>query len=441
MDWSRLPEVPLSSAFSHLELRDKLSVWNTCSRWRYSLERLDSWPILEFSWWKLLYENPEGIIPHNYEFLEDFDKCMNNCGNGIRDVATYLCVDEPNGYEVLETISRYCCNIRTLSISKYVVADAKPTDIMSDQRFTAVIKELFKKNTKLKGIRVRDCQFDVPKNDLLPFGLLHSDTLVSLDIVNSFKGHSLSNIMWMVNMTELTINPKHLNFSLLKHLNSHSLKDLRIVSNCERRDFYFEAMSEEQWHIVRECGPKLKVHCYVLTDWSNEWTNFKTFFKRNMPLYTLVMHGGRSVKTLLLFGQFLCNYKDTLEEFVDFAPNTKYIMKCPEGDLTIDEFVIEVIHNCRKLTTLALNEVLNAKTITNIANSGEQLVDLLIQKNKINFCNENGTGQSMDMKSLCTVVSSCLGVDWKPLTESILKAQFKDRYGSYVFTNNRNNSQ
>ena len=434
MSWSCLPEVPLSLAFSHLEIWDKLSVWKTCSRWRYALERFDSWPILECSWWKLFHENPEGIITHNYDFLEDFDKCMNNCGVCIRDVAIHLNTAEPNGYQVLETISKYCCDIRTLSISKCVVANPKPTGIMSDERFTAVIIALFKKNMKLKGIRVRDCQFDVLKNELLPFGLLHTDCLESLDIVNSFTDHSLSNIMWMVNLTELTINPNHLNFSLLKHLTNHSLKDLRIVSNCERHDFYFEGMSEEQWQILRECGPKLKVHCYVLTDRSNEWTDFKTFFKRNIPLYTFVMHGSRSFKILYFLGQFLYSFKDTLEEFVDFsAYYIKLGMKCSE-ELSFDEFVIEVIDNCRKLKTVAFKEVLTAKAITHIANSGEKLVDLLIQEDRIDFCSDNGNGKSMDMKSLCTVISSCLGFDWKPLTHSILMTHFQDRYGLYLYT-------
>ena len=435
MSWSCLPEVPLSLAFSHLELRDKLSVWKTCKRWRYTLERLDSWSILEFSWRKLLQGNPEGIIPHNYEFLEDFDNCMNTCGSCIRDVAIHICIAEPNGYQVLETVSKFCCNIRTLSILTYVADNPNPNGTMSDERFTTVIKTLFKRNTKLKAIRVRDFQFDVPKNELLPFGLQHSDCLGSLDIVNSFKEHSLSNIMWMVNLTELTINPNHLNFSLLKHLTNHSLKDLRIVSNCERYDFYFEAMSEEQWKIVRECGHNLKVHCYLLTGWSNVWTDFKTFFKRNMPLYTLVMYGGKWLDSIYLFGKFLCNYKNTLEEYVDFAPYTTYRMKCPEGDITIDEFVIEVIDNCRKLKTLALyKEVLTASSITHIANSAETLVDLLIQEDKIDFCNDNGTGQNMDMNSLCTVVSSYLGFDWKPLPQSILMEHFHDRYGSYLYT-------
>ena len=146
MNWNRLPELPLSLVLRHLGLRDKISVWNTCLDWRCAIERSDSWMKLEFSWRKFC---PwwEDIFPKLYKFLADFDKCMSNCGSGIRGVEMHLCVADPNGYEVLETLSKYCSNVRTLSISIYAVDNTKPIDIMSDQHFAAVIKEFYVKST------------------------------------------------------------------------------------------------------------------------------------------------------------------------------------------------------------------------------------------------------------------------------------------------------
>ena len=239
----------------------------------------------------------------------------------------------------------------------------------------------------------------------------------------------------MVNLTELTVNPKHLNFNILQHLTNHRLKDLRIVSNCKKHEFYFDAVSEEQWQLVCKNEPRLKVHCYMYVSARliYEWTNFKTFFKRNMPLCTLVIYGNRMLKNLHLFGQDLCNYSHTLEEFVNFpAINSNSHSNCT-GDITIDESIVEVVDNCKKLKTLAVRQLLSAKTIIHIAKHSENLKSLLIQEDDINFCNDNVTLQCTDIGSLCSIVSSYLGFSWKPLTKIMLLTNLKDRYGSYIY--------
>lgn len=266
------------------------------------------------------------------------------------------------------------------------------------------------------------------RNSSIPIGPANARYLRKLSLVNSFRDSSVPSLMYLVNLTELTILPQHIRCTWLSRLAKASLHTLNIVGKSGMWEFDFHNLPESTWREITE-STKLKVNCYLMDLCSK-------VVCPGMPLATFVcceyfhLDFNRILKLLTPFYETLCTFVDfsLVERSYEFKP------------LVADDDVIRIIQNCPKLTTLAIKNCLNSSTILLIVQLNPNLKDPIIRGDMIQYdlyipesirlTQEVRTyaEENFSKDRFVTAMSHLLKCEWRPLPQEeyshILKAKY-----------------
>ncbi|XP_033740054.1 uncharacterized protein LOC117327257 [Pecten maximus] len=437
--WETLPEVVLGKVFRDLDVVGKIAVRSTCLNWQRASSRPEVWKCFSYSEknvWESLF--PLGM-PASIEDFESYRKfheellfCVRIFGEFFKNVELEL--KGTQSWEVFECLSKVSHRVDSFTLLKRIEGETFSVPLKT------AIFEFCKRNVKITNVHIDDLNFQGQKNEALPLGLIHSTCLQKLRVVNSFKGCSLSNLMYLVNLKELTINPNQMNFSLLKHLAGCSLRHLHIVANYKTKDFYNEALSDFHWKEIRKCGPNLRVDCRLAV--LHEWTEKEVLLKANMPLASLVYRKNRWVKCWSELSRILGNYRETLEELVDFSLSERVYRPSEHMEYSdrIDEHILDIVRCCPKLSTFTVKETLSSATILLIAFQKRNFPNLFIREDMVTYLNDlpDDITEDMDAKNFvdnnwqrgmfCRAMSCLLGREWRPLDKEEYYQLVQEKY-------------
>lgn len=427
--WEKTPEVILGKIFSFLSTLDKVKVFHTCSSWRKALEQASAWQQFQYSEGRIWDEIFETGIPSSLDDLEQYEvvhqsilECLERFGRYMKNIS--IAIRSTSSFEVYQKIVHKCFNVRNFSLIS-MCAEFSEMEILK-----CTMHEFLQRNNQIRKLEIENIDNSGVKNAPLPIGLKHSNHLHSLWIVNSFSSSLLSNLMYLMNLSELALTPHQLNFSLLKHLASLSLRDLHIVANSKTRGFYNEAISDAQWGEIRRHGPKLRVHCFLAK--SHEWTEKEVFLKPSMPLTSLVYRKNVWIKYLESVCTLMTYHSKTLTTFMDFSlvhrPYNYPTPLCYED--RVDRHMIRLSRLCPRLQTLSIKEALSSAAILLMVYHNKNLTDLLVRHDMILYVNDlpdellddlvvkHFIEDNYERDNFENAVSSMLGTEWHTLEVS-----------------------
>lgn len=441
VQWETLPEVVLAKIFSNLDLLCKIVIRETCIHWRRALSRPEVWKTFVYSEkeiWEALFPTAVPTSIQDFELYRSFHEellvCIKSYGAFFKHIEIEL--KGVQSWEVFKSLSEVSHKAISFAFMKKVEGETFSGPLK------AAILEFCKRNTRIVNVRIDDLNCPGQKNDSLPLGLSHSSRLQKLCIVNSFRGCSLSNLMYLVNLKDLAINPNHMNFSLLKHLAGCSLQHLYIVANYKTKEFYMEALSDFHWNEIRKCGPRLRVHCLLSV--SHEWTEKEVLLKPTMPLASLVYRKTKWVRSWEELSRVLSKYGDTLQELVDFGVHDGVYKHPDHIDYSdrIDHHILQIVHSCPKLTTFTAKELLSSATLLLIAFQRREFSNLYIREDMIEYLNDLPDEITLDMAArnfvdghwekdtFCLAMSTLLGREWHPLDKEEFSQLVQGKYSA-----------
>ncbi|KAK3098903.1 hypothetical protein FSP39_024163 [Pinctada imbricata] len=445
MSWDQLPDLVISKILSYLDLLDRIHASKTCVKWQEASQSPEVWHRFEYSenaLWELLFT---AGIPCTTEDIKLFDQVSEEIQEVVQRNVRYfkhvnIALRGITSFALFIEICKNCSNLRDLSIYQLIQQHNSSESLEP-------LGTLLERNKELRHLRIEDMTKFGEKNSPVPMGLTHGKHMKTLWIVNSFNSNSLSNVMYLINLKELAISPKHLNFSLLRQLASHSLKELYIVANSKTREFYNEALSAFHWKEICKSGPSLRVHCFLAV--SHEWAQKEVFLKPNMPLASLVYRKRTWLKYIESLSLVMTRYRETLEEFVDFALTEGPYRHPGNGDYQdrVDKHIIFMVRYCPKLKVLIIKEMLSSAALILMAFLNRGLTGLFIREDMIKYVNdlpENelimvGDDSCRTMvrnhwtkDKLCKGMSSLLGIDWKPMTVENYREFVAQRYAKFT---------
>ncbi|XP_063397768.1 uncharacterized protein LOC134682104 [Mytilus trossulus] len=462
-DWTCLQEVVLGKVLRYSEILDKFCISKTCRSWECAAFRPEAWANVCISGEKLQ-------ITCNIKCLDETISeqkmssellCFVQKGsNLIKNLHVTFC--KPFDIELFKQVISDCQNLTSLQLSIGCNTDEKLEMLIHD-----CVNNLFINKKDIKIVRIYDVSLpkklidqspfldgdvipglNVSKSEYptVPFGASHAQHLKELWIVNSFlEVHFLRNILYLVNLTELAINPQQLDYSLLVHLASNSLRDLFIVANEKTPTFYNEApINDAQWKDIRRNSPTLRVHCYFSC--THEWADRDVIFKPSMPLASLIYKQNVWLRYPFLIHHFMSAYCETLEEFVDYSLSERtYEQDYGKTFLSrMDELVITVARNCHKLKWLTVKEPLSSASIILIACLNRNIRRFLVRDDMILYTNDipddvfpdEVIKQTVNLfydtpEKLSEKMSEILNTRWTPLSRSNYFAILKNKYKKF----------
>lgn len=393
-DWTNLPELILGNIFRYLTTPDRLRIGTVCSAWESAASRPEVWESFEFSEidveefgnsldslrHELFFSNYDGNVTD--ALSEVYVSAIKMFGRSFRRVNVLY--KERSCNNILYTLSDCCCNIVHLKIQR--LKQNVQVVRNHDSSYKEVVHNILKRNTRLKELHVRGIDtYTVPQHkDPLPIGAVHSYALQKLSIVQSFRSSNLGNLMYLVNLRELALEPQLLSYSLLHHLAGKSLTDLHIVAISKHMEFYNEALQNWQWIEIKKQGTRLRVHC--LFSLSHEWTEKEIILKKEMPVKCLKYAKYHLLKYPVL-ADLICNYSSTLVEFIDFSFLRKSY-KIAQGNgsdrVEINARIFQIVASCALLRTLAVKEVLYSETVLSMLAIRKSL-DILLQEDQLEY--------------------------------------------------------
>ncbi|CAC5416474.1 unnamed protein product [Mytilus coruscus] len=441
-DWTCLPEVVLGKVFSYSEILDKFCISKTCRSWECAAFRPDAWANVCISGEKLLLQITCNMMCLDETISEqklssELLFFVQKGSNLIKNLNVTFC--RPFDIELFKQLTSDCQNLTSLQLSIGCNTEEKLDMMIHDCKLTA-------ESPFLDGDVIPRLNVSNSKYPTVPFGTSHAQHLKELWIVNSFlKVHFLRNILYLVNLTELAINPQQLDHSLLVHLASNSLRDLFIVANEKTPSFYNEApISDAQWKDIRRNSPTLRVHCYFSC--THEWADKDVIFKPSMPLASLVYKRNVWQRYPFLIYHFMSAYCETLEEFVDYSLSEgTYEQDYGKTFLPrMDNLVITVARNCQKLKWLTVKEPLSSASLILIACLNRNIRRFLVRDDMIIYTNDIPDDAFPDEVIKQTVnlfhetpeklnekMSEILNTIWRPLSRSNYFAILNNKYKKF----------
>ncbi|KAL3881493.1 hypothetical protein ACJMK2_027925 [Sinanodonta woodiana] len=431
--WNTLPELAIAKILSHLSLLDRLNASKVNKTWHAASFRGEVWHQFSFLEDSLNFE----LLGADYTanicngkrlngVLHELTVYIQNCGRHIKEMELNL--KHRGSLRLFDQLVSVCHGVICFTLRV-------DSDILAVDSFKLNLYKFCQGNVQLEVVSVEEVDFKT-RNEQLPLSLIHSNRLTQLRMVNSFCSNSLSNLMYLVNLKELALCPNSLNFSLLCHLASKSLRVLHIVANSKTKEFYQEALNDSQWREICRQGPNLRVHCHLGVN--HEWTEKDIFLKPNMPVQSLIF-----CKILLLnyphLTPLLCNYHNTLETFIDYSMDLgSYSIYSTEEEIQAKErFIIQLVQHSPQLRTLAVKEVISSGASLLIAYTNRHLDELFLLEERIVYANyiddfelseevQSFVRSNCNQKRFSSAMSDLLGREWHPMTrpeyiETILK--------------------
>ncbi|KAK3576956.1 hypothetical protein CHS0354_005961 [Potamilus streckersoni] len=421
--WNMLPELVIAKILSHLSLLDRLNASKVNETWHAASFHREVWHKFSFLEdqvsFELLHTDSRGNRCHIERLngvLQELAVYIQTCGRHIKELKLHM--KHRGSLQLFDQLVSVCYDTVCFAL-------CVDSNILAVDSFKVNLYKFFQGNTQLEVISVEDVDFKT-RNEQLPLSLIHSNRLTKLWMVNSFCSNSLSNLMYLVNLKELALCPNSLNFSLLCHLASRSLRVLHIVANSKTKDFYQEALSDYHWREICRQGSNLRVHCHLGVN--HEWTEKDIFLKPSIPVQSLIF-----CKILLLnyphLTSLLCNYHKSLDTFIDYSMDLgSYSIHSTEEEIKNKErFIIQLVQNSPHLRTLAFKEVLSSGASLLIAYTNRQLEELFLLEERIVYANylddfELSEEVRIFIRSNCmqerfsSAMSDLLGREWHPMT-------------------------
>ncbi|XP_052808487.1 F-box/LRR-repeat protein 21-like [Mya arenaria] len=392
-DWAVLPEIVLAKVFSYISTSDRVYMRNVCTSWQTASLRPEAWHSFTFSeedfFMKALgfdyfSSRVEQLSVDNVEgnVLRDvLISVIKTSGKHFKDVKVFYRSQSSN--QIMNTLAEYCTNINNLKVQKL------KSNVQVVRNFDSSCKQavrtIIQRNNKLKTLDLGDIDgYSIfQQKNTLPIGAAHSACLTKLFLIQSLQDCNLGGLMYLVCLKELAIGPHLLSYSLLHHLAGRSLRDLHIVALAKHMEFYNENLQDWQWAEIKKQGPHLRVHCHFGV--GHEWTEKGIILKKEMPVQTLIY----SKWSLLVFPNLrgpICNYSETLVEFIDFSLSFKSYEVCSTLNyrISVNQSIFEIVYYCKHLRVLAVKEILLSGVILAMFMKNCHL-DLLLMENQVEY--------------------------------------------------------
>lgn len=392
MDWADLPDLVLANIFKFLPTADRLGIGTVCKSWNSAVDRPDVWSTFDYS---------EKDIEEFGNALDFLKSVLFFSEQDIKEALTDLYVNAVqrfgrhfrqvnilyrgrNSSRVLHAISKHCHGVKILKVQRLLQNVQVVQNHDSSHR--QALQNIIHKNNRMVVLEIRgaDNYSVAQQKDQLPMGIMHSYTLRKLHLIQSFKASNLGNLMYLVNLRELAMEPHLLSYSLLYHLASRSLTELHIVAVSKHTEFYNENLQDWQWTEIKKQGPQLRVSCHFGV--GQEWTEKEIILKKEMPLKCLKYIKFDLLKYTVL-SDLICNYSGTLVEFVDFSVfDRSYEIAQGNGvdRQQINRCLYNIVASCRHLKLFTVKEVLFSQNILVMLSRNKHL-KILLREDQVDF--------------------------------------------------------
>ncbi|XP_005106282.1 F-box/LRR-repeat protein 3 isoform X2 [Aplysia californica] len=360
--WDSLPEYMLAEIFAYLDVFDRSAVCNVCRSWKNAAKHPDVW-----NWITLTREHFESS-----KYGADVACIIFNNMKYCKALTLDLSVSE--GLHVTEVASRFCKNLKHLKMMSMSPLRRFGTKF---ELFPRTFFTLFEKNFNLESIDLDNVALCYSTNHPLPIGPRHAKTLRKLRLINSMVTFSPSSLMYLVNLTELTMSPNFLHYSLIKHLSKHSLKRLNLVDRSNVLG-HSETLSEFKWEEIAS-QKDFRVGYFIMKKMSFLAPSRKFLVSPGMPLCSVVYNNNSWLPYTALL-KLLGPFSSTLEELVDFSLSK-------DGGWTDsgDELLMSLVKSFPHLRTLSLRVPISTGTLLLMVTLRENLINLPVRED-MNAC-------------------------------------------------------
>ena len=405
--WDDLPDLLLGKIFSYLPTTDKLIQVDepVCVKWAEAVKRPEVWHTFTFSEDEFQFELATAVFgQHTQErdlYFENISKqkimeTIRNVGKYFKVVRLYYRGKQSS--QIINCLTENCFSVKNLKI--YRIHDFVNVVKNHQHACKQAVYRLIKQNTGLQILDVKDLDtYDSTVTqtcDVLPVGAGHSQCLQQLYFFQSFQINNLGNLMYLVNLRELAIEPKVLSYSLLYHLVGQSLRDLHIVALSKHVEFYKEALQNWQWKQICSQGQHFRVHCHFGV--GHEWTEKEIMLKKEMPVRTFKYQKDHLLHYDTLSPLLMC-YSSTLEVFIDLSFSMKIyeFAKRDSKYLSINVQILNFVRACRNLKILIVKEVLLSSTILAMLEGNNEL-EIILMEDQVRYDSENILVRQSDIK-------------------------------------------
>lgn len=426
IDWSSTPELILTDIFRMLPVLDRMNMSQVCSAWLKASSNPLIWRHFDYG-----VVHPEGT-PTDVENMiaqlrsnhKQYLSIIQDYGEKFSQVHIVLYCQE--SFDVLLYLADYCDtnNLKCSIVERYDSSVHLPPD------FKRTLCLFLTSNADVQEIYFRNIYFEGDtQNSSIPIGPANARCLRKLSFVNSFQDNSLCSLMYLVNLTELTIFPPHIQCAWLSCLAKASLRTLNIVGKSGMWEFDFHNLPESTWRQITKSSAKLTVNCYLMDLCSK-------VVCPGMPLATFVCCEYFSLEFSRIL-MLLTPFAETLSTFVDFSLVERSYQFKP---LVADDDIIKIIQKCSKLTTLAVKNCLHSSTILLIVQLNPNLKDPIIRDDMIQYDLyipesirltqqvQTYTEENFSKDKFATAMSCLLKREWCPLPPEEYFQVLKSKY-------------
>ncbi|KAL8620264.1 hypothetical protein ACOMHN_064554 [Nucella lapillus] len=428
-DWANTPQITLVNIFTYLPVVDRQNAAQVCAAWQTA----SSHPVV---WRRFDY----GVNPVSDTFdrlKQRFDELHARHGQYVDIIETHshkfshvhIVLYYSQSYDILKKLAEECRNLNCCVIR---VHDS--TQLSEESR--RIVDQLLSTNTSLQDIRLKNVNFFAGNemNSPFPIGPAHTRSLRKLSLVNSFRQNNLSALMYLINVTELTVVPQQIRFTWLHHLAKASLRTLNIVNTIGVWKFDFHTLPEESWKQIAQLCPRLRVNCYIV-----DVFNCSKLLCHGIPLSTLSCCEYFNLKLKPLH-QVITRYAETLTTLV-YHSHIQMSYRCQP--LAADDQVLAIVRSCPQLRTLAVKDSLHSSTLLLLVQLCPSFRDPVIREDMIHYQLHipegvplspevrDYTAANFGEDNFVPAMSRLLQSEWRPLPQKEYFRVLKARYNSW----------
>ncbi|XP_076445393.1 uncharacterized protein LOC143283136 [Babylonia areolata] len=368
-DWSSIPDVVLTTVLGMLPVLDRINMSKVCSTWQEAAARPLVWQRFDYVV-ECPKDSPIKLESRIEELRSAHQQCLQMVETyGDKVVAANMVLYCMESLEVVKKMADKCKNLKYCCLAAIDESRLNMLDI------AYMLSDLMSARLDLHGLCLKNLYSRIEGDySDIPVECLNSSSLLKLSLINSFRGANMSQLVSLVNLTELTISPHHLRHYWLSHLTEASLRTLNIVGDLDllEGNDTFRYPSEDDWRSLNKTG-QLHVNCY------------------NISVGSELLCPGVPVATLAFYDTFLVDVSKLpqMTEFYSVTLSTLVSFTTFEG-LSIrqkaeDSTVLEIVQKCPELTTVAVPTELCSSTILLMIQLNPNLTDPLVREDLIKY--------------------------------------------------------
>ncbi|XP_013785747.1 F-box/LRR-repeat protein 3-like isoform X2 [Limulus polyphemus] len=390
-DWTELPSLALLLIFKHLTLYERARAAQVCCSWQKIYHMPQLWQSFDFviahPQWSSLQPTPPALIhyilKHHAQHLRFVTFKVDSC----RESAETAC-------QILSQLVH--CSLKTLQL----MSSAKPSFLQLDpSQFVSALTLVIDKCHSLSSLAIEETPVDDPSLQLLATNSSNSLEFLEMKSCPRVSARGIQAVADHCHrLCELSLNYHLLNDDLLLALSTEEhaiLKFLRVEISSEEdvQALSVHHIAPESWEGLINHSPAMALVMYVFVSQDD---NLGEFFGSIIPV------------THLYFGNHMP--KVTLGKVAQNCPRLTELVINSNGNSLIDNEIVAVAKNCKKLSSLGLGiSELSCSALVQLAKiCGPRLKELYVMEESL------VEDEHYDITHAAAEISRCIGQDWGP---------------------------